>query len=161
MDKINLVVVLFSVCVVPAIVTAHFAGDPFLVKGCVYCDSCRCGFETDVTKYMPSAKVRIECRDRDSAKLTYTQEAVTDESGCYSAVVQSDRGEDFCDAVLVKSSDDECSVPNAGRDRARVILTRNNGMTDNVRYANNMGFLKNIPLSNCAQILHKYQIIDN
>ncbi|KAI3451129.1 hypothetical protein Pfo_007794 [Paulownia fortunei] len=147
----KILLVLFAVCVLPAIVSARFVGDPFLVKGSVYCDTCRCGYETDATKYMAGATVRIECRDRDTAQLTYTKEAVTDSTGQYSVLVQSDRGDDFCDAVLVKSSDPECSTPNEGRDRARVILTRNNGMISNTRFANNMGFLKNTPLANCAR----------
>lgn len=72
-------------------------------------------------------------------------------------LVHGDRGDDCCDALLVKSSDPECSHPNAGRDRARVILTRNNGMISNTRFANAMGFLKNTPLSSCPTILQKYQ----
>ncbi|KAL0311628.1 UNVERIFIED_CONTAM: hypothetical protein Scaly_2922400 [Sesamum calycinum] len=44
--------VLFAVCVLPAIVSAHFVRDPFHVTGCVYCDTCRCGYETDATTYM-------------------------------------------------------------------------------------------------------------
>ncbi|KAK6150441.1 hypothetical protein DH2020_015373 [Rehmannia glutinosa] len=155
MDKILLV--LFSVCFVPAIVSTHFVGEPFVVKGSVYCDTCRCGYETDATKYMAGATVRIECRNRDTAQPTYSKEAVTDSYGKYSVTVQTDRGDDICDAVLVKSSDPECSTPNKGRDRATVILTRNNGMISNVRFANNMGFLTNTPLASCPQILQKYQ----
>ncbi|KAL0448601.1 UNVERIFIED_CONTAM: Major pollen allergen Ole e 1, partial [Sesamum latifolium] len=103
------------------------------------------------------ATVRIECRNKDTAQLTYTKEAVTDSTGHYSVLVETDRGDDFCDAVLVKSADPECSMPNEGRDRARVILTRNNGMISNKRFANAMGFLKNTPLANCPMILQKYQ----
>lgn len=106
---------------------------------------------------LAGARVRIECRSSLSAKLTYTKEAVTDSNGQYEVLVESDRRDDYCDAVLVQSSDPECGTPNAGRDRARVILTRNNGMTKNVRYANAMGFLKNTPLANCAEILQRYQ----
>ncbi|KAH6803849.1 hypothetical protein C2S51_032096 [Perilla frutescens var. frutescens] len=149
--------VLLAACLVPAIVSARFAGQAFHVEGCVYCDTCRCGYETDASEYMAGAIVRIECRSKDSGKLTYSKEAVTGENGRYTMRVETDRGDDFCDAVLVKSSNPECATPNAGRDRARVILTRNNGMTSNKRYANNMGFLKNTPLANCAQILQKYQ----
>ncbi|KAI3462050.1 hypothetical protein Pfo_018713 [Paulownia fortunei] len=149
--------VLFAVCVVPSIVSAHFMADPFLLKGSVYCDTCRCGYETSASKYLAGAVVRVECRERTSSELTYTKEGVTDSTGHYQILVQSDRGDDFCDAVLVKSSDPECSTPNAGRDRARVILTRNNGMNSNTRFANAMGFLKNTPLASCPQILQQYQ----
>ncbi|KAL0285487.1 UNVERIFIED_CONTAM: hypothetical protein Scaly_2818000 [Sesamum calycinum] len=108
----KLLLVLFALCVVPSIVTARFSNDPLLLTGCVYCDTCRCGYETSATKYL---------------------------------------------AVLVKSPDPECSVPNAGRDRARVILTRNNGMNSNARFANALGFLKNTPLASCPQVLQQYQ----
>ncbi|KAG8373346.1 hypothetical protein BUALT_Bualt11G0014600 [Buddleja alternifolia] len=156
MAKILLVAI--AVCALASpIVTARFADNPFLVKGSAYCDTCRCGYETDASKYLAGAVVRIECRDRANSKLTYTKEAVTDSTGHYQILVETDRGDDWCDAVLVKSSDPECSSPNAGRDRARVILTRNNGMTSNTRFANAMGFLKNTPLASCAQILQKYQ----
>ncbi|KAL2521605.1 Pollen Ole e 1 allergen and extensin family protein [Forsythia ovata] len=149
--------VLFALCVLPAIATAHFAGNPFLVKGKVYCDTCRCGYETSASKYLPGSLVKIECRDRDTSRVTYEVEGVTDSTGSFNILVQSDRGDDACDAVLVKSSDPECSTPNSGRDRARVILTRNNGMVSDTRFANAMGFLQNVPLASCPQILQKYQ----
>ncbi|XP_011097595.1 major pollen allergen Lol p 11-like [Sesamum indicum] len=149
--------VLFALCVVPSIVTARFANDPLLLTGCVYCDTCRCGYETSATKYLAGAVVRVECRKRDSSELTYTKEAVTDSTGHYKILVETDRGDDYCDSVLVKSPDPECSIPNAGRDRARVILTRNNGMNSNARFANALGFLKNTPLASCPQVLQQYQ----
>ncbi|KAK6135023.1 hypothetical protein DH2020_031250 [Rehmannia glutinosa] len=154
----KLLVVLFALCFVPSIVTAHFMADPLLLKGSVYCDTCRCGYETTASKFLAGAVVRVECRKRiPSAELTYTKEAATDSTGHYEVLVHGDRGDDICDAVLVKSSDPECSTPNTGRDRARVILTRNNGMNSNTRFANAMGFLKNTPLASCPQILQQYQ----
>ncbi|XP_057783766.1 major pollen allergen Lol p 11-like [Salvia miltiorrhiza] len=153
----RILLLLLAACVVPAIVTARFVSESFHVQGSVYCDTCRCGYETDATEYMAGATVRIECRSKDSDKITYSTEAVTDHSGRYAVDVATDCGDDVCDAILVKSANPECATPNAGRDRARVILTRNNGMTSNIRYANNMGFLKKTALPNCAQILQKYQ----
>ncbi|XP_047967845.1 protein DOWNSTREAM OF FLC-like [Salvia hispanica] len=152
-----MVIILVAACVVPAMVSAGFVSQPFHLQGSVYCDTCRCGYETDATEYMAGATIRIECHGKDSDKITFTTEAVTGPDGRWSVDVTSDRGDDTCDAVLVKSDNPECATPNAGRDRARVILTRNNGMTSNIRYANNMGFLKRTPLANCAQILQKYQ----
>lgn len=107
--------------------------------------------------HLAGAVVRIECRSRANSELTYQKEGVTDSSGSYNILVESDRGNDYCDAVLVKSSDPECSEPNQGRDRARVILTRNNGMSSNTRFANPMGFLKRTPLASCSKILKKYE----
>ncbi|KAL7131525.1 hypothetical protein ABFS83_12G009200 [Erythranthe nasuta] len=152
-----LLVVLFAVCVVPSIVTAHIAGDSLLLQGSTYCDACRCGYETSASKPVAGAVVGLECRSRTTSELTYSDETVTDSAGKYKFLVQSDRGDDFCDVFLSKSSDPECSEPNVGRDRARVILTRNNGMDSNTRFANAMGFLANTPLASCEQILKQYQ----
>ncbi|CAA3008402.1 major pollen allergen Lol p 11-like [Olea europaea subsp. europaea] len=147
--------VLLALLMLPAIASAHFAGNPFLVTGIVYCDTCRCGYETYASKVLAGAAVIIQCKKND--KLTYQIEGVTDSTGSYNILVHGDRGDDVCDAMLVKSSDPECATPNRGRDRARVILTRNNGMTSDTRFANAMGFLKNEPLASCPQILQKYQ----
>ncbi|GER26898.1 pollen Ole e 1 allergen and extensin family protein [Striga asiatica] len=157
----KILLALIAVCFVPAISGSRFVGEPYIVKGSVYCDTCRCGYETDASKYMAGATVRIECRNSDTAQVTYqSQEAITDSKGSYTIKVYGNRGDDYCDAVLVKSSDPLCSTPNMGRDRARVILTDNNGMTSYVRQANNMGFLAATPLANCGKILMKYQEAD-
>ncbi|KAL2504570.1 Pollen Ole e 1 allergen and extensin family protein [Abeliophyllum distichum] len=150
--------IFFALCLLPAIASAaRIMDNPLFVKGRVYCDTCRCGYETSVTKYIPGARVKLECRARDTLQVTYMVESVTDSTGSYNILVQDDRGDEVCDAVLVKSSDPECAIPNSGWDRARVILTRNNGMNSDIRFANAMGFLKNEPLASCAQILQKYQ----
>ncbi|KAL6575993.1 hypothetical protein OROHE_000464 [Orobanche hederae] len=147
----------FAFCFFPLIVSARYMGKPFLVKGYAYCDTCLCGYETDATKYMPGATVRIECRNRKTGELTYASpEAITDPTGQYTIKVESDRGNEYCDVLLVKSPNRECSKLSQGRERARVSLTRNNGMTSNIRFANNMGFLADTPLANCGQILMKY-----
>lgn len=103
------------------------------------------------------ARVRIECKDRASLQLKYSIEGVTDSTGTYKIVVADDHEDQICDAKLVSSPDPECSEPNKGRDRARVILTRSNGMSSDTRFANNMGFLRNQPLSGCTQLLKMYQ----
>ncbi|GAA0156030.1 hypothetical protein Leryth_009259 [Lithospermum erythrorhizon] len=145
--------IVLALCMLPAIVSAA----PFHLVGKCYCDTCRVGFETDASEYLPGSIVKLECKSRESQQVTYTDTAVTDRSGSYKFLVDRDFGDDVCDVILVKSSHSECSVPNGGRDRARVILTRNNGMVSDVRYANNLGFLKNTPLAACPQILQKYQ----
>lgn len=43
--------VFFALCVLPAIASA--INDPFLVTGKVYCDTCRVGYETSATRYLP------------------------------------------------------------------------------------------------------------
>ncbi|KAI3824458.1 hypothetical protein L1987_05918 [Smallanthus sonchifolius] len=144
---------LFALCLLS---TATVDADPFRLKGRVYCDTCRAGFETSATKYLPGANVRVECRDRDSMTLRYTLKAVTDDTGTYEMEVNSDHGDQKCECTLVSSSDPECAEPNIGRDRATVILTRNNGMNRNARYANAMGFLKKTALPGCTELIRSY-----
>lgn len=48
----KLLLVLLAVCVAPAIVSARFMNKKFEVRGAVYCDTCRCGFETDASEYL-------------------------------------------------------------------------------------------------------------
>lgn len=106
--------------------------------------------------YNEGAKVRIQCKDKDAEGVKYSVEGETDSTGTYKISVSYDRGDDICDAVLVSSPDPFCSVPNRGRDRARVILTRSNGLTSDTRFANNMGFLRKQPLAGCTQLLKMY-----
>ncbi|KAK9272831.1 hypothetical protein L1049_003209 [Liquidambar formosana] len=149
---------LFALCVLPALVTAgRPVGNPFFVRGRVYCDTCRAGFETPATTYIPGARVRIECKDRDSLQLVYSIEAVTDSTGTYSIRVDDDHQDQLCDSVLVSSPQADCASADPGRDRARVILTRYNGLLTDNRFANAMGFLKDQPLSGCTELLKQYQ----
>ncbi|KAK3011240.1 hypothetical protein RJ639_010695 [Escallonia herrerae] len=138
----------FALCLLPAIATAHFYGNPFLVQGRVYCDTCR-------------ARVKIECKDRVTLQLKYRIGGVTDSTGTYAISVTGDRKEEMCDAMLVSSPDPECSFPDRGRDRARVILTRYNGMINDTRFANAMGFLKGEPLGCCHELLKTYLETDS
>ncbi|KAI5669917.1 hypothetical protein M9H77_19770 [Catharanthus roseus] len=150
--------VLLAVCLLPALASALFSGKYFLLRGKVYCDTCRVGYETTATKYLPGSHVDLICRKRDQPEaITYKVSGVTDSTGEYKIPVGRDCGDDICDVVLVKSSDPECATPNSGRDRARVALTWNNGMVSSTRFANNLGFLLNVPLASCPQVLQQYQ----
>lgn len=103
------------------------------------------------------AKVRIECKDRDSLQLVYSVEGVTDSSGTYEVVIEDDHGDQMCDAILVKSPQANCAKVDPGRDRSRLSLTRNNGVVSNTRFANAMGFMQDEPASRCTQVLKQYQ----
>ncbi|KAL4579763.1 hypothetical protein LXL04_015928 [Taraxacum kok-saghyz] len=148
--------VLFTICLLPALLTATAINNTFSLKGRVYCDTCRCGFENTATKYLAGAKVRVECRDRNSLGLRYTMNAVTDATGTYHIEVNKDHGDQKCECTLVGSPDPECAEPNIGRHRATVILTSNNGMNYGARYANAMGFLKKTALPGCTELIKSY-----
>lgn len=51
----NFLLVLLALCVAlaPSIVAAEYKDDTFFLKGFVYCDTCRCGYETSASKCLP------------------------------------------------------------------------------------------------------------
>ncbi|KAG2709271.1 hypothetical protein I3760_05G230600 [Carya illinoinensis] len=153
-------VFLFALCaILPALIVSagRPARNPFIVRGKVYCDTCRAGFETSATTYIPGAKVRIECKDRNTMQLLYSKEGTTDSTGTYSILVAEDHEDQLCDAMLVSSSQHDCATASPGRERARVILTGYNGIASNNRFVNAMGFMKEEALSGCAEVLKQYQ----
>lgn len=93
-------------------------------------------------------------------QLVYSIEGVTDSAGSYQLMVNEDHGDQMCDALLVSSPQANCATPSPGRDKARVVLTRSNGIASDTRYANAMGFMMDHPMSRCAQLLQQYQTDD-
>ncbi|KAG1331614.1 major pollen allergen Lol p 11 [Cocos nucifera] len=128
----------------------------FILTGRVYCDTCRAGFETDITEYMPGGKVRLECKRYGTEELTYEAEATTEFLGMYQMVVPGDHSKDQCSVVLVKSSFNKCTETQPGRDRVRVTLAQDGGLLSNNRQANALGFLIDEPLPKCGTLLQKY-----
>jgi hypothetical protein len=89
-------------------------------------------------------------------KLVYSVEGETDSKGTYDILVEDDHEDQMCQSVLVSSPIADCKSTDPGRDRATVVLTRNNGCLNDQRFANAMGFLKDQPLSGCTQLLKQY-----
>ncbi|KAL9459108.1 hypothetical protein AB3S75_002488 [Citrus x aurantiifolia] len=131
------------------------AGDPFHIRGRVYCDTCRCGFETSATTYIQGARVRIECKDRNSLNLKYSVDGETDSTGTYNIHVDGDHQDQICYVKLISSPLADCKTADPGRARSQVILTRSNGAVSNLHFANALGFLKNRPLAFCPELLKK------
>ncbi|XP_068637312.1 protein DOWNSTREAM OF FLC-like [Aristolochia californica] len=153
--------IFIALCLLPALAAARSVRTVFTVQGRVYCDTCRAGFETPYTKYMPGAKVRVECKDRDTMKVLYTAEGITNKEGTYKILVANDHEDQICESVLVQSSQSECAAIEPGRERARVFLTNNNGIASPTRYANNLGFIKDAPIAGCAELLKQYQVYED
>ncbi|KAF6149176.1 hypothetical protein GIB67_026032 [Kingdonia uniflora] len=150
---------LVALCVLPALVSAtRPMRNPFVVCGRVYCDTCLAGFETPATTYIQGAKIRVECKIRDTLKLVYSVEGVTDHTGSYEVSVADDHGDQICESVLVSSPQSDCSTIMIGRERAAVFLTTDNGIVANTRFANNLGFKKNKAISGCTQIMQQYKL---
>ncbi|XP_062149197.1 protein DOWNSTREAM OF FLC-like [Alnus glutinosa] len=147
---------LLALCVLPALVSTRQLGNPFRVRGRVYCDTCRCGFETSASTYISGARVRIECKDRKSLQVVYSVEGETNSDGTYEILVEDDHEDQMCQSLLVSSPIADCKSADPGRDRATVVLTRYNGCLNDQRFANAMGFLKDQPLSGCPKLLKQY-----
>ncbi|GJX03119.1 pollen-specific protein C13-like protein [Tanacetum coccineum] len=148
-------VLLLALCVValPMLISASRPmSRPFRLTGRVYCDTCRAGFETSATTYIPRATVRVECKDKDQ-KIIYTKDGTTDATGTYHILINEDHREETCDVALVSSPLDDCKTADPGRDRARVALTSYNGIVSDTRFANAMGFMKDDIMSGCTTLL--------
>ncbi|XP_038999867.1 protein DOWNSTREAM OF FLC-like [Hibiscus syriacus] len=146
---------LIAVCVLPVIVNAN--RQPFRIVGKVYCDACRAGFETVKCSYIPGARVKIECKDRKTLSLKYSDEAEADATGTYNILVEDDHQDQICYVTLVSSPIKSCAVPDTRRNRATVILTRSNGAVSNIHSSNAMGFLQDTPAAGCQELLHSLQ----
>lgn len=104
------------------------------------------------------AKVKLVCREEgDAANETFTGEAVTDKNGVYKIEVDGDHEEEICEVSLVKSGDEECGeIPTDGYGHfARVSITGNNGITNPVRQANPLGFMRKDNLPQCKEVLRE------
>ncbi|XP_051216779.1 pollen-specific protein C13 [Lolium perenne] len=130
----------------------------YVVQGRVYCDTCRAGFETNVTEYIKGAKVRLECRRYGNNVLERSIDGVTDETGTYKIDLKDSHVEDICEVVLIQSPLANCHEIQNLRDRAPVLLTRNVGISDNLRLANPLGYLKDVPLPVCPDLLKMFNL---
>ena len=133
----------------------------FVVRGSVWCDTCRAGFETPASTHIAGAKVRVQCKSKSTGANTCSFEGHTDHTGTYNILVDGEHEHELCESVLVSSPDMGCAKIVAGRERAPVFLTNNNGVASNVRLANALGFEKDIPLASCTQILKMYEEVDD
>ncbi|KAG2549497.1 pollen-specific protein C13-like [Panicum virgatum] len=133
----------------------------FVVRGRVWCDTCRAGFETPASTYIAGAKVRVDCRSKTTGLKTCSFEGHTDRTGTYNILVADEHEHELCESVLVSSPDMRCATTVPGRERAPVFLTSKNGVASNVRLANALGFQKDVALPRCAQILKMYEDVDD
>jgi len=102
----------------------------------------------------------LECKQRNSDEVVFSKPGTTDPTGEYTIYVDQDRADEVCDVKLVSSPQHSCSEKVFGRDKARVILTRYNGITSNDRFANTMLYMAEEVASGCAAVLKQMQELD-
>ncbi|KAL6279886.1 hypothetical protein ACE6H2_016767 [Prunus campanulata] len=83
--------------------------DKIYLSGLVYCDNCQLKSMTEISKMIPGAKVRLECREGGNIKSS--QEGETNPLGLY--VFELDKSEepvDDCQVTVLHSPDPECKI---------------------------------------------------
>nr|ANC95021.1 C13L [Phalaenopsis aphrodite subsp. formosana] len=133
----------------------------FEVQGRVYCDNCRAGFVTNITEYIEGAVVRLECKHFQNDAVEHSIEAVSGADGYYTFIVPNDHEEEICYVKLIKSPRADCAEFVENREQARILLTENSGQANNLRYANALGFLKDVALPVCPELLKAYEADDD
>ncbi|KAK6932674.1 hypothetical protein RJ641_002298 [Dillenia turbinata] len=146
-----------ALCVLSCIGAAKAHEPSFHVEGQVYCDTCRMRFPTRISEYIPDATVQLECKNRTTEVITYTQEAKTDKNGKYRIPVHGDHEEEICEVVLKESPRDDCKELGGGwgGNRARISLAANSGIISDAREANPLCFMKKETLPECAEVLQE------
>ncbi|XP_065853661.1 olee1-like protein [Euphorbia lathyris] len=150
----------YAICFLSLICLAY-GETPFVVEGKVYCDSCRVQFMTKLSNFIKGATVKLECKDRVGGKVTYTEEATTDASGHYEIQVDGDHEDEICEVLPVKAPDGDCneiSTDKFNRNAARISLTTHNGIANDRREANPIGFLKKERSIECVEVLREMGI---
>ncbi|KAM5586230.1 olee1-like protein [Rosa sericea] len=127
--------------------------DGINVEGQVYCDPCRVQFPTRVSKPIEGAKVKLECRSRENETVVYTLEGETNEKGIYTLPVHKDFQEQICEVTAVESPKDDCNEKFDDIERARILITKKNGIESKTRYANPLGFMKKETSDECKEVL--------
>ncbi|ERN00833.1 hypothetical protein AMTR_s00103p00069180 [Amborella trichopoda] len=100
-------------------------------------------------------------QDREGGHLIYSIEGVTDRTGTYQIPVEGDHENEICEVMAINSTDPNCNEIFHGRNRARILLTTNNGIISDKRFANPLAFLKKDPLPVCAEVLKEYKLDDD
>jgi hypothetical protein len=111
--------------------------------------------------FSAGAKVRVDCKSKTASEKSCSFEGNTDHTGTYNILVSDEHEHELCESILVSSPDMSCAKAVAGRERAPVFLTNNNGVMSNVRMANALGFQKDVALSGCSQIMKMYEEVDD
>ncbi|KAG9440904.1 hypothetical protein H6P81_021069 [Aristolochia fimbriata] len=159
MAKLSCTVLVASFCILVVASSVHCIDDVLDVEGKVFCDTCRARFVTRISEYIEGAEVKIECHNRTTGVLTARVEGRTDKTGSYFIQVKGDHQEDICEVELLRSPRPDCNQLDGERSRARILLTKNNGIVSDIRHANPLGFFKKEALPQCSIVLKELGLI--
>ncbi|KAL5731188.1 hypothetical protein ACHQM5_003943 [Ranunculus cassubicifolius] len=136
----KLVALIASLSLLSLFVIAY-SHEQLSLGGSVYCDTCR-------------------ALDRDDINnVTVTLDTVCDASGQYTFEVTGAHEDEVCEIFLVESPRADCNERIPGLDRARILVTDNNGIISSTRFVNAMGFLKNEIAPGCGEVLKSYGLL--
>jgi hypothetical protein len=78
----------------------------------------------------------------------------------YTIKLKGGHQEDICEVVLVESPRKDCAEVPVQSNRASILLAKDAGITDNMRFPNPLGFFKDAPLPVCGGVLKSYLLDD-
>ncbi|KAK8368646.1 hypothetical protein V6Z11_A01G056500, partial [Gossypium hirsutum] len=128
------------------------------VIGKVYCDTCRVEFETKLSQPINEVKVHLECKNRTDERIVYSKDAVSDKLGMYSIPVEGDHEDELREVSLIESPRKNCNEMMESWRKARVMLTRRDGVTDLTRQTNSLRFkikAEDVDTKACVKVLEE------
>ncbi|GAA0174772.1 hypothetical protein LIER_41780 [Lithospermum erythrorhizon] len=123
----------------------------FDIKGHIYCDPCKLGFQTEKSYGLKGATVELTCSSIVDGSVSYTQKAVTNDAGEYVVSVKNDHENEVCEVKALSSGTEDCKV--AIEASARIECTEKSGLHSDVRFANPLGFTKDVAVAGCKKIV--------
>ncbi|KAL6196610.1 hypothetical protein ACLB2K_032224 [Fragaria x ananassa] len=123
------------------------------VEGKVYCDPCSVQFQTRISEPIDGATVELQCRSRVNSTVFNKLQGKTNKDGLYTLPVDEDYANEICEVKTVSSPRADCNDRFDDFEKARVLITYNNGVASTARYANPLGFMKKEAVPECEQVL--------
>lgn len=123
---------------------------PLLVTGRVYCDACGAGHFAKSSFFVAGAKVAVQCGSGQvQGHVTAYVEGKTDGEGGFEIPVGGEHEHDYCVALLLHTSHPTCNILTR-RTFARVLLTRNAGLANDIINTGPFSFKPSRVAPSCA-----------
>ncbi|KAI5327966.1 hypothetical protein L3X38_027362 [Prunus dulcis] len=109
--KSSTTVLAFAFCFLSLLRLAYSntTDDKIYLTGLVYCDNCQLKSMTEISKMIPGARVRLECREGGNIKSR--REGETNPLGMYVFVLEKSKEPlDDCQVTVLHSPDPECKI---------------------------------------------------